>query len=125
MNRVDVSGNLTRDPELSYLGERGIPVLRLNIAVDDGASRRDRESGQYVVGTGFYSVEVLGTQAEVVAETAGKGDRVYVVGWLQQFQKRDDAVCPSCSEKLPQELVGHTRIRAEVVTVIPKYQGTY
>jgi single-strand DNA-binding protein len=75
------AGNLTADPELRFTGT-GMPVAGLRIAVTP--RRFDRDTGRYVDGTTtFVDGQVWGEQAEHLAESLHKGDRVLVIGrWV-------------------------------------------
>lgn len=79
MNKVMLIGNLTRDPELSYLAN-GTPLAKLGLAV----SRRYKGSdGQYKDETAFVDVDVWRNQAEFCSKYLSKGRRVYVEGRLK------------------------------------------
>ena len=71
MNRVCLTGRLTRDPELRELGS-GQDVVNIRIAVDNG---RDREPT-------FVDVAQFGKGARPVAEHLAKGRYVEVDGRL-------------------------------------------
>ena len=75
------AGNLTADPELRFTGT-GKPVTGLRIAVT--ARRFDRDTDSYVDGTTtFVDGQVWGEQAEHLAESLHKDDRVLVIGrWV-------------------------------------------
>jgi single-strand DNA-binding protein len=75
------AGNLTADPELRFTGT-GKPVTGLRIAVTP--RRFDRDTGSYVNGTTtFVDGQVWGEQAQHLAESLRKGDRVLVIGrWV-------------------------------------------
>ena len=75
------AGNLTADPELRFTGT-GKPVAGLRIAVTP--RRYDRDTNSYVDGTTtFVDGQVWGEQAEHLAESLHKGDRVLVIGrWV-------------------------------------------
>lgn len=109
MNRVEISGRLTRDPEVRFVGQSDYPICTLNVAVDDDDSRWDRETQKRVVGSGFYRVEVPGEYGRAVHASAQKGDEVHVVGSLTQFQvgRRDS-----------EEKETKTQVKAKVVTVL-------
>lgn len=106
MNIVELSGRLTREPEMRFLGQ-GYPVLEMNLAVDDGFGRWNKESKKTEVGSGFYQVEVFGNYAEQLVEDLEKGSEVYVKGSLTQWTK----------EKEDGTKESKTRIRGEVVVV--------
>jgi single-strand DNA-binding protein len=72
------AGNLTRDPEVRWTAE-GKPVAGLAIAVTP--RRYDPASGQWVDGSPTYvDLTVWGEQAEHVADSLRKGDRVIATG---------------------------------------------
>ena len=75
------AGNLTADPELRFTGT-GKPVAGVRIAVTP--RRYDRDTNRYVDGTTtFVDGQVWGEQAEHLAESLHKGDRVLVIGrWV-------------------------------------------
>lgn len=83
---VTVVGNITGDPELRFT-QNGVPVANVSVAVTprikDGDGWRDGD-------TSFYRVNVWREMAENVADTLQKGDRVVVVGRLQQRSWEDD-----------------------------------
>jgi single-strand DNA-binding protein len=72
------AANLTRDPELRFTAE-GKPVAGLAIAVTP--RRYDAGTRQWVDGSPTYvDLNVWGEQAEHVADSLRKGDRVVVQG---------------------------------------------
>ena len=81
MNTVAIAGNLTRDPELRFLND-GTAVANLGVAV----SRRwfDKNKNDWTEETSFFDVSAWRQQAENAAESFKKGDRVVVVGRLEQ-----------------------------------------
>lgn len=80
INRVMITGRLTRDPETKYLPS-GMAVT--NIAVAVSRPFKDK-SGEWREEVAFVDVEVWGKTAERVAETTRKGQPVYVEGRLKQ-----------------------------------------
>jgi single-strand DNA-binding protein len=78
INRVVVSGNLTRDPELRST-QGGTSVCSLRVAVN---SRRKDESGQWVDKPNYFDVTVWGAQGESCAQYLAKGRPVAVDGRL-------------------------------------------
>jgi single-strand DNA-binding protein len=81
MNEIPfyTAANLTRDPELRNTAE-GKSVARLSLAV----TPRRREQGTWVDGTTtFLDATVWGDQAENVALSLHKGDRVIVTGRVE------------------------------------------
>ena len=81
MNEIPfyTAANLTRDPELRSTAD-GKSVARLSLAV----TPRRREQGAWVDGTTtFLDATVWADQAENVAKSLHKGDRVVVIGRVE------------------------------------------
>ena len=79
-NHTSIVGNLVEDPELRFTNT-GIPVANLRVAV----TQRIQQDGQWRDGeTSFFKVNVWRGQAENLADSLGKGDRVMVTGRLRQ-----------------------------------------
>jgi single-strand DNA-binding protein len=78
INRVVITGNLTRDPELRST-PGGTSVCSLRVAVN---SRRKDESGQWVDKPNYFDVTVWGAQGENCAQYLAKGRPVAVDGRL-------------------------------------------
>ena len=77
INRVILTGNLTRDPELRSTSG-GTSVCSLRIAVN---SRR-KEGDQWVDRPNYFDITVWGTQGENCAQYLSKGRPVAVDGRL-------------------------------------------
>lgn len=77
-NTITVVGNLTREPELKYIAS-GRATCNLGIA----SSRRYMQNGEWTEQTSFFNLTVWADQAENVAATFSKGDRVLVSGRLE------------------------------------------
>lgn len=80
LNRVDVIGNVTRDPEMRTT-TGGQKVLTIGVASNE--RWKDRASGQDKERTEFHNVVIWGALAEQVASAAKKGNRVFVTGRVQ------------------------------------------
>ena len=78
LNRVVVTGNLTRDPELRTT-PNGTSVCKLRVAVN---SRRKDSDGQWVDKPNYFDVTVWGAQGENCATYLSKGRPVAVDGRL-------------------------------------------
>jgi single-strand DNA-binding protein len=78
INRVVISGNLTKDPELRST-PGGTSICGMRIAVN---SRRKDESGQWVDKPNYFDVTVFGAQGENCAQYLAKGRPVAVDGRL-------------------------------------------
>ena len=79
INRVVISGNLTRDGELRQAGET--PVLALGVAVNE--RRKNRQSGEWEDRANFFDVSLFGRRAEALAQYMTKGTKVAVEGRLR------------------------------------------
>lgn len=80
INRVIVTGNLTRDPELRALPNGGQNVCSLRVAVN---GRRRNSEGQWEDAPNYFDVTVWGAQGENCARYLSKGRGVAVDGRLQ------------------------------------------
>lgn len=80
INRVTVSGNLTRDPELKAL-PTGTSVLSFGIAVND--SVRNSQTGEWEDRPNFFSCVVFGPRAEGLSRFLTKGMKVALAGKLR------------------------------------------
>jgi single-strand DNA-binding protein len=87
INRVILTGNLTRDPELRSL-QSGTSVCSLRIATN---SRRRDPSGEWVDKPNYFSVTVWGAQGENCARFLSKGRPVAIDGRLdwREWQAQD------------------------------------
>lgn len=79
LNRVTLSGNLTRDPELTYT-PGGTAVLRLGLASNEGRKGAD---GQWEEHPNFVDCVLFGKRAEGLSPHLSKGDLVCLVGRLR------------------------------------------
>jgi single-strand DNA-binding protein len=79
INRVILTGNLTRDPELRSL-QSGRSVCSLRVAVN---TRRKDQSGDWVDKPNYLSVSVWGAQGENCARYLAKGRAVAIDGRLE------------------------------------------
>ena len=85
INRVVLTGNLTRDPELRNLPS-GMAVCSLRIACN---TRRKDGSGNWVDKPNYFDVTVWGAQGENCAQYLAKGRPVAVDGRLE-WREWDD-----------------------------------
>src|SRR5688572_24456287 len=85
INRVVLTGNLTRDPELRST-PGGTPVCGLRIACN---TRRKDASGQWVDKPNYFDVTVWGAQGENCAQYLAKGRPVAVDGRLEWREWQD------------------------------------
>ena len=74
INRVTISGNLTRDPELKYT-QSGKAVTALDLAHNSGFGDNQKAH--------FFKVNVWEKQAEICFERLQKGSEVVIEGRLE------------------------------------------
>ena len=80
INRVIVSGNLTRDPELRSTAG-GMAVLGFGVAVND--RRKNQQTGEWEDYPNFIDCTMFGKRAEAVGRCLSKGTKVTVEGKLR------------------------------------------
>lgn len=91
INRVIISGNLTRDPELRSTAS-GLPVLGFGVAVND--RRKNQQTGEWEDYPNFIDCTMFGARAESVSRYISKGSKVAIEGklrwsqWEREGQKR-------------------------------------
>ena len=91
INRVNITGNLTRDPELRAT-QGGTQVLHLGVAVND--RRRNQQTGNWEDYPNFIDCVMFGTRAEAISRYLRKGTKVAIEGklryssWERDGQKR-------------------------------------
>jgi single-strand DNA-binding protein len=86
INRVVMTGNLTRDPDLRAT-QSGMSVCSLRLAVN---TRRRGQSGEWEDKPNFFDVTVWGAQGENCARYLAKGRPVAIDGRLEwrEFEDR-------------------------------------
>lgn len=80
INRVILTGNLTRDPELKST-QGGTQVLSMGVAVND--RRKNQQTGEWEDVPNFVDVVMFGTRAGALARYLTKGTKVAVEGRLR------------------------------------------
>jgi single-strand DNA-binding protein len=86
LNRVVVTGNLTRDPELRALPS-GTSVCSMRIAVN--TRRKDPSTGEWADKPNYFDVTVWGAQGENCATYLQKGRPVAIDGRLEWREWQD------------------------------------
>jgi single-strand DNA-binding protein len=86
INRVVLTGNLTRDPELRSTGG-GTSVCSLRVACN--TRRKDQSTGEWVDKPNYFDVTVWGMQGENCAQYLSKGRPVAVDGRLEWREWQD------------------------------------
>ena len=92
INRVIISGNLTRDPELRRT-QTGMAIMALGVAVND--RRRNSQTGEWEDYANYIDCTMFGTRAESLSNILTKGMKVAIEGklrwsqWERDGQKRN------------------------------------
>lgn len=88
INRVLISGNLTRDPELRSTAG-GTSVLGFGVAVND--RRRNASTGEWEDYANFVDCTMFGARAEGISRYLSKGTKVCIEGKLRwsQWESKD------------------------------------
>lgn len=87
LNRAEIIGRLTRDPELRYTS-RGTPVCHLALATNEVVGSAENREER----TEFHDITAWETLAETCARYLTKGRLVYVEGRLHTERWEQDAV---------------------------------
>ena len=91
INRCNISGNLTRDPEMRAL-RNGTQVLSFGVAVND--RRKNPQTGDWEDYPNFVDCTMFGTRAEAVGRYLSKGTKVAIEvklrysSWEKDGQRR-------------------------------------
>jgi len=80
-NTTTLTGNITRDPEILFTNS-GAAVCTFGLAVN--RSWRNKKTNEWEEATSFFDVKVWKDVAENVANCLQKGDRVTLVGRIDQ-----------------------------------------
>lgn len=83
INKVFITGNLTRDPELRETAS-GFQVLNFGVAVND--RRKNQQTGQWEDCANFVDCTMFGNRAASVSRFLGKGSKVAIEGKLRWSQ---------------------------------------
>ena len=79
LNRVQLIGNLGKDPEVKFTPQ-GTPVAKLTIATNE---RFKDKAGEWQDRTEWHNVVLWQRLAEIAGEYLKKGGKVYIEGRLQ------------------------------------------
>lgn len=87
INRVVISGNITRDPELRST-QGGMEILALGVAVND--RRKNQQTGEWEDVPNFVDCVMFGNRAKSVSRFLSKGSKVAIEGKLRWSQWERD-----------------------------------
>ena len=118
INRVIISGNLTRNPELRATAS-GMPVLGFGVAVND--RRRNAQTGEWEDYPNFIDCTMFGARAESISRFLTKGTKVSIEGKLRWSQWERDGQKRSKIEVIVDEIV-FMSARNSGVAEVPTYQ---
>lgn len=104
INRVVVSGNLTRNPELRVT-PGGTQVLGFGVAVND--RRRNQQTGEWEDYPNFIDCTMFGNRAEALSRILCKGMKVAIEGKLRysSWEDKNGGGRRSKVEIIPDEVV--------------------
>ncbi|MGI6216049.1 MAG: single-stranded DNA-binding protein [Coriobacteriales bacterium] len=101
INRVLISGNLTRDPELRSTAS-GTSVLSFGVAVND--RRRNSQTGEWEDYPNYVDCTMFGARAEGISRFLTKGTKVAIEGKLRYSQWERDGQKRSKLEVIVDEI---------------------
>lgn len=87
INRVVISGNLTRDPELRRT-QSGMAIMGIGVAVND--RRRNPQTGEWEDYANYIDCTMFGNRAESLSNILTKGMKVAIEGKLRWSQWERD-----------------------------------
>ena len=88
LNKVQLIGNLGRDPEVRTM-QNGNIVCNLNVATSE--KWKDKSSGEQNEKTEWHRVVLFGPLADVAGKYLFKGSKVYLEGQLQTRKWTDQS----------------------------------
>jgi single-strand DNA-binding protein len=86
LNRVQLIGNLGRDPEMRYMPD-GTPTATISLATSE--TWKDKQTGEKKESTEWHRVVFYRGLAEVVGEYLTQGSAIYVEGKLKTRKYAD------------------------------------
>ena len=101
INRVMISGNLTRDAELRST-QSGMSMLGMGVAVND--RRKNQKTGEWEDWPNFVDCTMFGTRAEKLQPYLTKGTKVSIEGKLRYSSWERDGQRRSKLEVIVDEL---------------------
>lgn len=101
INRVVISGNLTRDPDLRQTSS-GMAVLGFGVAVND--RRKNPQTGEWEDYPNFVDCTRFGSRAQSISGFLHKGNKVAIEGKLRWSQWERDGQKRSKLEVIVDEI---------------------
>ena len=121
-NAVTIVGNLTKDPELRFSNGNGVATANFSVAVNK--SKKDA-SGAWVNEPHYFDCVTFQEQAENFAASFVKGNRVMVIGKLQQrtWEDKETGAKRSKVEIVVDEVAASVRWATVAVTRTERAEG--
>ena len=87
MNKIILSGGITRDAELTFLGSTGTPKMSFSLAVERGYQKKGEEKR-----VDYINFEMIGKHTENLCQYITKGKQIVVEGELNidSYMKDDE-----------------------------------
>ena len=87
MNKIILSGGITRDAELSFIGSTGTPKMAFSLAVQRGYQKKGEEKR-----IDYINCEMIGKHTENLCQYITKGKQIFVEGELNidSYMKDDE-----------------------------------
>ena len=101
INRVAISGNLTRDPEVRRT-QSGMAIMTVGVAVND--RRKNPQTGEWEDYPNFVDCTMFGERADKVAAYLNKGIKVAIEGKLRYSSWEKDGQKKSKLEVIIEEI---------------------
>ena len=102
LNKVQLIGNLGRDPEVRYLPD-GTATVTINLATTE--AWKDKGTGERQEATEWHRVVFFRRLAEVVGEYLVQGSAIYVEGKLKTRKYQSEGVDKYVTEIVASELL--------------------
>ena len=83
MNKVELLGRLTKEPEVRYT-TKNAPVSNFTLAVDRKNKKEDESNAD------FFNIKAFGTLADVCNKYLHKGSQIVIIGRLQNSSWDDE-----------------------------------
>ena len=121
INKVTVTGNLTRDMELRQTSS-GLSIGGFGIAVNE---RRKDQSGQWNDYANFFDCTMMGTRAEKLVQYLTKGTKVAIEGHLHWSQWESNGQKRSKVEIIVDNVEFMSRSEQAAPAPAPAYADVY
>ncbi len=83
INRVTISGRLTREPEVRVT-QSGMQILSFGVAVND--RRKNSQTGEWEDYANYVDCTLFGNRTQFFADRLSQGDQVFIEGKLRWSQ---------------------------------------